>query len=43
MYAESGGQKGDRGVVELASGEEVQICDVQKYGGVSLHMVGSND
>lgn len=40
MYAESWGQRGDRGVVTLDSGEDVTISDVQKYGGVFLHMVG---
>jgi alanyl-tRNA synthetase len=39
MYAESGGQRGDSGVVTLDSGEEVMISDVQKYGGVFLHYI----
>jgi len=39
MYAESGGQVGDQGVVELDGGEVVRIKDVQKYGGVWLHFV----
>ena len=40
MYAEWGGQTGDSGQVELDGGETVQIVDVQKYGGVFLHLVG---
>ncbi|HKL43771.1 MAG TPA: alanine--tRNA ligase-related protein [Candidatus Absconditabacterales bacterium] len=39
FYAESGGQKGDSGEIELDSGEIVKIKDVQKYEGVFLHLV----
>jgi alanyl-tRNA synthetase len=40
LYAEGGGQTGDRGVVTLDSGEALQIVDVKKYEGVFLHFVG---
>lgn len=40
FYAESGGQCGDSGMVELDSGEKLNIVDVKKYEGVFLHFVG---
>lgn len=36
FYAESGGQVGDRGVLETADGGCVRITDVQKAGGGRL-------
>jgi len=39
MYAESGGQMGDSGVVVLDSGEKLMIKEVKKYEGVFLHFV----
>jgi alanyl-tRNA synthetase len=39
MYAEGGGQTGDRWRVELDTGELLEIKDVHKYGGVWLHFV----
>jgi alanyl-tRNA synthetase len=40
FYAESGGQKGDTGTLECDDGIVLEVTDVQKYGGVWLHMVG---
>lgn len=40
MYAEWGGQTGDRGEVTLDSWEKLTIVDVKKYEGVFLHFVG---
>ena len=40
LYAEGGGQTGDRGVVTLDSGEILNITDVKKYEWVFLHFVG---
>lgn len=39
FYATGGGQTGDKGYLELDSGERVWIIDVQKYAGVWLHFV----
>lgn len=39
LYAESGGQVSDSGVVILDSGEQLQIKEVKKYEGVFLHFV----
>jgi len=40
FYAESGGQKGDTGTLVCDDWTVLDITDVQKYGGVWLHMVG---
>lgn len=40
FYPEMGGQVGDMGVIQLDSGEVVQIVSVQKIAGVILHFVG---
>ena len=39
FYAEGGGQKGDTGIITTDAGEELEVVDVQKYGGVWLHFV----
>lgn len=39
MYAESGGQMSDSGVVVLDSGEQLHITEVKKYEWVFLHFV----
>lgn len=39
FYAESGGQTGDRGVIELDDGTTKEIIDVKQYNGVYLHFV----
>lgn len=39
FYAESGGQKGDSGLIRLPSGEDVRIAHVIQYAGVFLHIV----
>jgi alanyl-tRNA synthetase len=36
FYAESGGQVGDRGILETAEGAQVRVTDVQKAGGGRL-------
>jgi alanyl-tRNA synthetase len=40
MYAEGGGQIGDKGEVTFDSGEVLDVIDVQKYAWVYLHFVG---
>ena len=38
FYAESGGQVGDRGVIETAAGAIVEIDDTRKHDGAILHL-----
>lgn len=39
FYAEWWWQTGDRGVITLDSGEQLQVIDVKKYEGIYLHLV----
>lgn len=39
FYATSGGQTGDKGSIELDSGEQLIVKGVEKYGGVRLHFI----